>query len=89
MTIHIDTLDAGHIGLRLQLANGWTVTIPIPAEGEGIMPRCWASHDHHPRPGILKASAADPMTGDELVEFIATVATNPRVVQRAEQGEAA
>ena len=89
MTIHIDTRHAGHMALRLQLANGWTVSIPIPAEGEGIVPRCWASHDHHPRAGILKASAADPVTGDELVEFVATVATNPRVAQRAEQGKAA
>lgn len=87
MTIHIDTLDAGHMALRLQLANGWTVAIPIPVEGEGIMPRCWASHDAHPRAGIVKAASAAPVTADELVEFLANVATNPTV--RQAQGEAA
>ena len=89
MTIHIDTLDPGHIGLRLQLANGWTVAIPIPVAGDAIVPRCWASHERHPRPGIMLAVASGPLDGDGLVEFIATVATNPTVAQRQPQGEAA
>ncbi len=77
--IHVDAPTPTKLTLRLALPNGWTVAIPIAADGGAIIPICWASHEERPRPGILKGVAGEPVDADGLRQFINMVAANPHI----------
>lgn len=68
--------------IRLQLSNGWSVSILPHQDGKASL-TAWRSHDPNPAFGVLKVVSGGEQDGDGIAAFIAHIADEPAAPWKA------